>query len=517
MGDRVLKARAAWLTGQFVGQLSRESRSHVYALLVPLMSFTQHDPVVALTAAKAMQMLVEDLGFYGTDFVPFLSQCLSSTFEMSGKCTSIETKRDLLGFASGLVERSPLPALVPLLDPIASLLPAMWEHVDTESSGGSKSDGSENLYRTALVLLVTVIVRKLGPQAMHNSALKGLALRAIMFGTDTTTPLSGGIFMMDEACDLWDAVMDASEEYTADIAGMYTRVGDVMATDSDNLKVIYRVVEGYALVGGVAFMRQNGQAMADMLQGSLRRLRDRGCLATCEVVDLVLRLFPKAGPALFADLMRETLTSTAAGRESHVLSAAYIGLVLRSFITNAEVVEGVILHGDEGSLGHVMDLSLEKIDAMYLTKRRKLAALALVGLVTRHCRLSAVVQHRVPGVLNAVVQVLAEIKSNATRNDGGGDKAAREMGRSDFQNFLSRIGEEDTERVEARLGADMPGSSRRLALDASDPVDAQDLALLARDAMTELQKAGLGQVVAATDSEVLAQLRGHLSVMQEKQ
>jgi Importin-beta N-terminal domain len=509
MGNRVLKSRAAWLSGQFVGQLSRQFRPSVYALLVPLMSFTLHDPVVALTAGKAMQMLVEDLGFYGTDFVPYLSQCLSSTFEMSGKCANIETKRDLLGFASSLVERSPVSALVPLLDPMASVLPSMWELVrgSASSAGGGSGDGSENLYRTALVLLVTAIIRKLGPQAIRCVPLKNLALRAIMFGTDTSSPSSGGVFMMDEACDLWDAVMDSSDVYCADIDQMYTRVQVLMNNDFDNLKLLYRVVEGYALLGGVTFMQKHGQVTAKMLLGSLRNLRDRGCLATCEVIDLILRLFPKDGPMLFADLMREALTSTAAGRESNVLAAAYVGLVLRSAITNAECVEGLILRGDEGSLGHLMDLGLDRIDSMYLTKRRKLAALALVGIVARHGVRSSVVQGRVPGVLNAVAQVLAELKSQGT----GSGSAGQRMGASDFQNFLSRIGEEDVERVEARLGVDMPGSRRRHNLDVNDPVDLQDLTSAARDAMAVLQNEKLEHVVAATDDEVLVQLHGHLS------
>jgi predicted amidohydrolase len=85
------------------------------------------------------------------------------------------------------------------------------------------------------------------------------------------------------------------------------------------------------------------------------------------------------------------------------------------------------------------------------------------------------------------------------------------MGASDFQNFLSRIGEEDVERVEARLGVDMPGSRRRHNLDVNDPVDLQDLTSAARDAMAVLQNEKLEHVVAATDDEVLVQLHGHLS------
>jgi Importin-beta N-terminal domain len=518
IGHIVLKARAVWLIGQFVGQLSRQLRQSVYAILIPLMSFIDQDTVVALTAAKAMQMLVEDLGFYGTDFAQYLSPCLSSTFDMSELCENVETKRDLLAFAATMIDRSPVSSILPLLEPMAKALPAMWLRAsDVKSlpvSSGhdenwdlSGTDGRENLFRTAVVLLLTAIVRKLGPHAVCNPSMRELLLRVIEYGTDVSGSNTGGIFMLEEACELWDTVICAVDVYSADLSNLYPRVHEILGHDFDNLKVMFRILEGYALLGGRLFMQQYGESVSELLNNALRNLKDRGCLATCEVIDLILQLFPRDGPILFANVLQRSLHLAASGRESRNLSSAYVYLVLRAVLSNMECVETEILQEDAQAIGTLMTIGLEKLENMYLTRRRKLAALALCVLVAKHGCQNPTVQQCVPQVLNVVVQVLSEIRSS----ESGKGKVER---KSDFDNLLSRVGEEDADQIEARLGADMPGSVRRNILQLEDPSEKLDLGEAARSALASLHNTCLAtyeQVISSVDSEVLRQLQTILS------
>jgi hypothetical protein len=482
------------------------------------MSLVHEDAVVALTAAKAMQMLVEDLGFYGSDFTPYLRTCLFQTFDMSARCESVETKRDLLGFATSVVDRSPVAAVQSVLDSIANTLPEMWLQASEIKSSqpqplrdddwaASGTSGAENLFRTAIVLLLTSLVRKVGPPALSNPAMRELCLRVVQYGTDVSGANSGGVFMLDEVCELWDAIICAVDVYTADIASMYPRVGEVLAHDFDNLKMMFRIIEGYALLGGFPFMQQYGELVSHLLGGALSQLKDRGRLAACDVIDLILQKFPKDGPVLFAKILQRCLNLAASGQESRNVSSAYVGLVLRSVLCNIGCVEREVLEGDAQAMGALMDIGLLKLDSMYLTRRRKLAVQALCTIVARYGGQNVSVQQRIPLVLNAVVQVLSEIRSSPT---GKG----REARKSDFDNFLSRVGEEDVERVEARLGADMPGSVRRNLLHSSDPCENADLRDVARDALAMLQNKNAESysgIISAMDSEVMGQLQSLLS------
>lgn len=513
IGATVLKARAAWLTGQFVGQLSREGRVKAFQLLVPLLSLSQQDAVVALSSARALQVHVEDLGFFGSDFAPFLSQCLNGIFAMSAECEEIESKRNLLGFASGLVERCPLSAVTGVCDPIANALCAMWDQskgmnerevtVPEDAWNPGMSDGGQNLYRTSLVMLLTCVLRKLGPIALSSSGMRRLVLHAVEFGISLDGEDSGGVYMMDEACELWETLLNSSESYDDHVASLYANVQIVLANDYDNLKVVYRIIEGYALLGQVSFMRQYGALTQELLIGALHTLRDRGCLATCEVVDVILQLFPTDGPVLFSPLLQELLRAVSNGI-GDVLGAAYLCLLLRSMLTNPHCLETSVLK-DETSMGCFMDLALEKLDSMYLVHRRKLAALALCGIVVRHGRTSAAVQARVPGVLRATVQVLSELNLK----DDGGDGTVTS---GDFENYVSRTGEDD--RISDRLPVDMPGSNRRRELASLDIAVLSDLKAAARETLSAVQMAGtdrIQQIFAATDLDVVAQLQGFLA------
>lgn len=533
MHVRILKARAAWLVGQFVGQLSRSARIVAYAHLVPLLSLTSHDQVVALTSAKALQHLLEDMAFIGTDFVPFLAPCLSNTFAMSQQCESMQTKRDMLDLASGIFQRCPVDSLLPLLANVAALLPNLWEQAGRAAAAESASvgnsiglmgcwsddgSGSENLYRAALVLVITTVIRKLGPAAAEQASLRQLALTVIAFGTDVSDSASGAIYMIEEACELWDVLVTASSHYAEDLNVFYPRACHVLANDLDYLKILYRVIEGYALLGGDTFFEAHGVATEAILGQALLQLKDRGCLATSEVMDLLLQMFPVTGPVLFANRMQHLLSSAATGRESKGVAGAYVGLVLRATITNTECVETQVL-GSDAAIALLFELALSTFDNMYLTKRRKLAALGMCALVARHGIRVREVQVLVPSLLNAIVQVLSEEASagpEGMRSDTGGRRGI--MRPSDFDNHVSRFGESENNneeeqvamsRMAAQLSADMPGTARRRALAQRDPAVSMDLKAVVREVLSALRVDGNGvyeEIVQATDRTVLAQL-----------
>lgn len=495
VGSRVVKARAAWLSGQFVSSLSRPARKLLYSLLVPLMTLQNNDGVIALTAAKALQMLVEDLGFIGSDIAPYLRDAISRTLEMSAQCESVDTKRELLDFAASLVARSPTAAVSEAVDHLSITLPAMWRQArnaapsavrreGTETNAWNADGGGENLHRTAVVLLLTSVVRKLGEAAVASHVILEVVLDAIEYGTDLSGNDCGGVYMMDEACDLWEATVSACAQLPQGLAVLYPRVHDILSNDFDNMKVLFRIVEGYAMLGGMDFIQCYGEALVGVFEQALQSMKDRGCLTTCDVIDLLLQLFPTQGPALFASLLRGCATAAASGNESRVVSAAYVGLVLRSALSNIDVVEATVLGGSTESIRMLLELGIKNIDNMYLSSRRKMAALALCGLCRRAIAKDPRTVEFAVATVNVSLQVVQELESD--RRAPG-----RDMRGSDFDNMISRGGETEddaAERIESCLGANMPGDLRRKALADKDIAVTTDLSVAIKALLEAVQK-----------------------------
>mmetsp|Transcript_13673 Transcript_13673/g.34843 ORF Transcript_13673/g.34843 Transcript_13673/m.34843 type:complete len:324 (-) Transcript_13673:408-1379(-) len=60
--ERIIKARAAWLLGEFAGQASPQVRPLVYQTLVPLLDSSKHDLVLAFTSSHSLNYYIDEYG-----------------------------------------------------------------------------------------------------------------------------------------------------------------------------------------------------------------------------------------------------------------------------------------------------------------------------------------------------------------------------------------------------------------------------------------------------------------------
>lgn len=513
LGERIIQARTAWLVGQFVEQLTRDSRIVVTPLLVRLMNVTDGDRVIALTAAKALQMLVDDMGFHSGDFAPHLEKCVIASFRLVFAVDTAATKRDLMGIVASIIERSRPQFVIPIIDLIATSLPELWRHeygsspimnnhsaienYDTSPQNGM-NPGDENLLRTSIVTLLTTVCRKTGPAALQSVAMRKTVFEIIDFAVDLGKG-RGGHFMMEEGCELWTVVASSSEEYSQELVVLFPRTMAILGVDFDNLKEVFRLMEEYALVGKEQFMNQYGGQMLQTLEKVLDAVKERGCLAAIEIMDLLLQLFPKEGVRFIGRVLRICLEKVLSRQEGQVLASAYVALLARACMVNIADVESLVLEANELTAVQLVDSLIGCVDSVYRLQRRKLVVLAVCGLTKRYSA-STEVQQRVPAVLNAVVQVLAE------------ERTRRPMPRNqDFNNFLARFGEEGKlERSEEDAAPEeLPGTRRRRALADSDILRHVNLQDACADLLTGLRAIGeerYNAIIGLTDERVLRQL-----------
>lgn len=521
LGERIIQARTAWLVGQFVDQLTRESRQVVSPLLVRLMSFTEGDLVIALTATKAMQHLVEDLGFHSGDFAPHLETCVLNCFRLVCIAETYATKRDVLGVVVSLIRRSQAQYVIPLLEPIAKALPELWQGGRSPSYSGSDDthpailndsdanglgidmgSGGENLLRVAITEVLTAVIQKTGPVSLQSQTLRKIAFEVTTYAVDLKKGM-GGTFMMEDGCELWATIIAASTEYSEDLAMLFPRTEGILGIDFDYLKEVFQLIEGYALLGKEHFMNQYGPRMLQTLQRALGSVKDRGCLAALEILDTILQLFPGQGVEFLSQILKDSLDKIVSREESQIMTAAYAGIIARACLVNVGDVERLVLRGNEFAAVELVDAMLKNLDSMYKLRRRKLVVLAVCGLATRYSS-SANVLQRIPLVLNAVVQVLAEERHRKERNE-------REDHPNDFLNAVARFGEEGNTNEESFLPDQekLPEGKRRDELHANDIVEQLDLRDVCTNLLVSLKSDGEEKyqaILHSTDPTVLQQL-----------
>lgn len=516
LGERIIQARTAWLVAQFTEQLTRESRQIVNPLLVRLMGFMEQDPVIALTAAKSIQTLVEDLGFHAGDFAQHLQPCLVGCFKLVYASETFETKRDILGTISCLVDRCSRHDVIPVLDLIATSLPRLWDETGAVTQPfkevlhepkvlyGTReiSSGGETLLRTAIVSLLSSMVKKTGPDALRSKAIHHIVFPVIDYATDPSAD-KGGAYMMEEGCELWRSIVAASEEYSEQHKKLFTQTERILGIDFDNLREVFKLMEGYVLLGRERFMQEHGALLNRTLKRAVGAVKDRGHLALVEIMEVVLQLFPQEGVRFTQDILGSILRKVLEKDESPVVTAAFVGLLARGSIANVGDMESLVLKGDQEACVGLLDSLIENVDRMFRLPRRKLAVLALCGLTTRYCS-SPAVQVKIPLVLNSVVQVLSEEEKR--RNNANGLDDSRE-----FENLISRFGEEEAnDGLEGHVVRQpLPEEKRKELLKENDPVEKVDLRDMCMQLLTSLKGMDAGryeEVLRATDGMVLQQL-----------
>ncbi|CDF37444.1 unnamed protein product [Chondrus crispus] len=513
LGERIIQARAAWLIGQCAEQVSRELRQIVNPLLVRLMGFTDGDLVIALTATKTIQHLAEDLGFHSEDFAPQLSTCVLHCFRLVNIAETYATKRDLLGTIVSLIRRSNAQYVVPLIESVANVLTPLWR--SRQNGGGSfqtsgenfngtgieMGEGGENLLRVAIAEVLVAMIEKTGEASMQSSGLRTLSLEVIAFAVNVEKGM-GGSYMMEDGCELWAVVVEASSEYSEELARLFPQTERILGLDFDYLREVFRLLEGYALLGRERFMNQYGAAMLATLRRALGSVRDRGCLAAVEVLDVILLLFPSEGVGFLAPILQDALQKIIENEESQVVSAAYTGLIARACLVKVGDFEGLVLQGNEMAAVEVVEAMLKNLDSMYKLRRRKLVTVAVCGLARRYGKSTSVLQ-RVPSVLNAVVQVLSEEQHRAGRH-------ATEEHPKDFLNAVARFGEgaRDEEGFTGK-GVELPGQRRKRDMWDGDVVEKVKLREVCGGLLMGLKEDGeenYQAILRATDPVVLAQL-----------
>jgi hypothetical protein len=305
MAARILCMRAVWLIGRFSSHLSEQECHSIYGALVTQLRCL--DVVVAMQAAHVLShmrfnaaLLIEMSSVHPlkSSFDQFLGDALGGCFDLLDRVHEIECKIVLLKLVSILVE-SVGKRSAPHLGRIVQMLPKVCASAGAPASE-EQSRGVARL-QNSVVLVMSHMLRALGPVPMQMEEVRALLLPLLHFSTDPTGAQK--VHMMEDGLGLWLAVLNNCSELNDALVALFPRLSIILQGLGKGEKerpVALAILESYVILGGAAFMSVYSQAVAAMVDDVIGVMSDSETLAALNVVDTLLQLFPQEGPVLLA-------------------------------------------------------------------------------------------------------------------------------------------------------------------------------------------------------------------------
>ena len=100
---KIIQRRVAWLIGYWVGKISKDMRKNIYSTLLTLMY--DKDLVVALTAAKSLKSLIDDVDFSVEVFIEFLEPTLQVLFKLLSQVQECDAKLQVLDVVAVVISQ----------------------------------------------------------------------------------------------------------------------------------------------------------------------------------------------------------------------------------------------------------------------------------------------------------------------------------------------------------------------------------------------------------------------------
>lgn len=401
-GMGILHRRIAWLVEQWTPALrAPAARELCYALLLGMLG--SRDAVVALSAVTALRVLLDDVDFDTAAFAPFAKACVAALYGLWDACELADTKLRALRAISLILSAMGTAGGELALD-IAATLPQLWHACQPYDE-----------LKAAMLSTTVATVRELGPRAAE---LYDFVLPVIAYAASPATLASA--FLIDEALELWEAVLDAAIEPDAGLLGLFALLCEVTDSGLGEFRACMALMRAYVLLGGAPLLAEHGALLAASLMHVTQALTSEDALlAPAELAETCLMVAPGEAPALLADYLAGVACAVLGRRVQTQLCCRYLALLGRVCVVNGDAFGALMaqmgaaaeLGGGEGALAALVDVWLERWDAIARADQRKLSAMVLVSLVARPGE-ALTTSHFAP-VMSAAIGALCEADAAA--------------------------------------------------------------------------------------------------------
>ncbi|CAI5519557.1 unnamed protein product, partial [Closterium sp. Naga37s-1] len=375
---RILRRRAAWMVGQWVGKVEGDLCVPAYQALISLLP--DEDLVVQLTAVSSLRTLIDDVHFYEDQFAPFLDTAVQLLFRCLQQVSEFDSQLQIVNVVSLIIERMG-EKIVPLADKILSCLPQVWE----------QSEG-QPLLRIQVMQALQRLIVSLGPQSPISYPLLFPILR---YSTDISQP--DELNMLEDGLQLWQATLRHAPAMVPELMSLFSNLVPIMDRSFEHLPVATAIMESYVLVGGPAFLQQHAGSLVTMIDAVVGNVKEKAMLLVAGLVDLIIQCYPSeappalesvlqklllmiVGPTEYSDLVRGTCATVLA--RVVLQNSSYFAQFISADSTRHLLQQQSAAKGNAPPLALFLDAWLDKVNSVSVPAKRKLSTLALAVLLT---------------------------------------------------------------------------------------------------------------------------------------
>ncbi|KAJ2395027.1 hypothetical protein GGI23_004460 [Coemansia sp. RSA 2559] len=242
------KWRIAWLIGRWVPvKFALDERPHAYALLLEL-ARPEEPLIVRIEALASLLRCIDDWDFDALQFGPFLALSFERIAGVLSHVETPDSRMRIVNFLSTLVQRMQRE-VVPFADAIVQMIPPLWQSAE-----------SENMYQTAILVLITKLIEALGAQATE---LQDFVAPLIAHSIDLTS--DAHVYLMEDGVELWLILLRNSATLGDSLLALAQHIPSLLGNSTEMLKNTLRLVESYFLLSAERTFQHSGAAILDAL------------------------------------------------------------------------------------------------------------------------------------------------------------------------------------------------------------------------------------------------------------
>lgn len=400
---RVIRRRVAALIGRWTGiKLSREYRPALYECIVGLLQ-PDEDIVVRLTAATALRFAVDDFEFNSEQFKHYMFAAFDLLFELLKKASECDTKMQVLNVMAVVLERMG-GVLMPHSDALVQYLPHLWN----ESEG-------HYMLRGAIVATLVQLVRSMGGVPEE---LCPFLLPIIQLGTDTSQ--GAIIYLLEDALDLWTAVLEYSASMTNDLMQLFNNMPILLDYSTEILRTCLYISLAHLLLAPELVMRNQGTQLITTCATLMGDLNNEGIVMLMRLVETFTRTIPQLGSETVMPILPKIFRRIYDKENYPYLMSMFLCVMSRVLLSSHQVFTRAISavaqelnENDQAVLKQLLDRLLNNMPNVSQLDQRKLLGLALANLLTTQ---SPTILQRFSDIMSHILEVLNDITK--TEEDG---------------------------------------------------------------------------------------------------
>ncbi|KAG0684450.1 hypothetical protein C6P42_002822 [Pichia californica] len=278
INSKLIKRRVCLIINEWLDvKIESNIRIEIYKFILNLLSDSNNDKVVKLTAIQTLKYLIDDWEFRKRDFQPFIDDIIKHMLILLDSLSTVETKIFILNTLSLLLERTnPLINEKILID-IVTVVPVLWQKTDNPN---------EMIIKNSLLRILKDLIISLNK---NSSLIHDIVIPLIPICCDSKSDYYS--LLCEDGLELWSSIMktiDSNNMANSKLFDpeLFEILVNCLINWTEILPLVLTIIRSYCLISVDIFNNELGLKIFVILKGYLKTMRDDSVFLTSSILEI---------------------------------------------------------------------------------------------------------------------------------------------------------------------------------------------------------------------------------------